>query len=388
MGGKSNFQFIGERLREARIARGLTAKDLADKIGVSSQAVSQYELGYCQPSTEIFFNIVNTLGFPIAYFQEQVESLEDDMGPVFFRSFSSATKLAREKHLVNGKFIKRIYRFLEKYLDFPSINVQDYSNVSLDDETIENIAKRVRKDWGIGLSPISNLTLLLEKQGIIVSRFFLGEDKLDAYSEWALGRPFIFLCDDKGSAARSNFDLAHELAHLLFHRWIDDVKLNDPKTLKQIEKEANKFAGAFLMPEETFSKEVVSGSLESFVSLKRRWKVSIQAMIYRCEELGYLEEYQALYLRKKISKLKWKTREPLDDEMAFNNPCLFKNAFEMLLKNNVVSVDDIITNIKLDSSEIERLCCLERGMLSSFKNNIISLNFKGTSDENLNYNGA
>lgn len=365
MGKTNKSPFVPERLREARISRGMTAKELAEKIGKTSQAISQYERGENLPSTEVLFNISNVLSFPLPYFSDPIKEVTDTtMGPTYFRSLTAATKMARDKHKIKVKHVERIFNFLDKYVDFPCVNVPDYSSDDLDDDRIEEIANEVRRFWGLGLGPIDNLTLLLEKQGIIVSLYNLNEEKLDACSQWRGNRPYIFLCDDNKSAARYNFDLAHELGHLVLHRWIDVADLN---TLKKIEKQAYRFAGAFLMPENTFSREVITNSIDQFISLKRRWKVSIQAMVYRCEELEYLSEHQALYLRKKISMNKWRKNEPLDNELLFNKPSMFRQAFEMILENNVLIPSGIIESIKFHASDIEELAVLKPGTLNPRK---------------------
>lgn len=378
MGAINKFPFVPERLKEARISRGMTAKDLAEKIGKTSQAISQYERGENLPSTEVLFNISNVLCFPLPYFSDPFnDGTSSMMGPTYFRSLAAATKMSRDKHKVKVKHVERIFNFLDKYIDFPLVNVPDYSSDDLDNDAIEEIACKVRQFWGLGLGPIDNFTLLLEKQGIVISLYNLNEEKLDACSQWRGNRPYIFLCDDKKSAVRYNFDLAHELGHLVLHRWIDETILMDTSILKRIEKEAYRFAGAFLMPENTFGREIITNSIDQFISLKRRWKASIQAMVYRCEELDYLSEQQALYLRKKISMNRWRKNEPLDNELFFSKPSMFRQAFEMILDNNVLMPKGIIESIKFNATDIEELAVLKTGTLRAHNDpDVIQLKIK------------
>lgn len=376
MGRINKFPFVPERLKEARISRGMTAKELAEKIGITSQAISQYERGENLPSTEVLFNISNILSFPLSYFSDPIKGVTTAlMGPIYFRSLSAATKMARDKHKVKVKHVERIFNFIDKYIDFPVVNVPDYSSDDLDSDTIEEKACKIRRFWGLGLGPIDNLTLLLEKQGIIISLYNLNEEKLDACSQWRGARPYIFLCDDKKSAVRYNFDLAHELGHLVLHRWIDDTVLT-AGILKKIEKEANTFAGAFLMPEDTFGREIITNSIDQFISLKRRWRVSIQAMVYRCEEMEYLSEHQALYLRKRISMNKWRKNEPLDNELSFYKPCMFRQAFEMIINNNVMMPKEIKESIKFHATDIEELAILKPGTLKVCSDDVMPLKMK------------
>jgi Zn-dependent peptidase ImmA (M78 family) len=92
--------------------------------------------------------------------------------------------------------------------------------------------------------------------------------------------------------------------------------------LKQIEREANRFAGAFfLLPQTSFTNEVHTTRLDAFIELKRRWKVAIQAMVYRCKNLEIFDEYQITNLYIQISRRKWKTKEPLDDVLPYIPDC-------------------------------------------------------------------
>ncbi len=91
------------------------------------------------------------------------------------------------------------------------------------------------------------------------------------------------LGSDKDSAARSRFDAAHELAHLILHNSV--TKLGPPLH-KLLEEQANRFAGAFLLPVDGFTNDIGALlTLNSLWVLKRKWRVSIAAMIHRCAEI-------------------------------------------------------------------------------------------------------
>ena len=57
-----------ERLTQARLLRGMNRQELAKQLGVSRQAVSQYESGMCKPSPEILFRYQTLLGIPHNFF--------------------------------------------------------------------------------------------------------------------------------------------------------------------------------------------------------------------------------------------------------------------------------------------------------------------------------
>ncbi|WP_370931041.1 ImmA/IrrE family metallo-endopeptidase [Bartonella sp. DGB1] len=158
------------------------------------------------------------------------------------------------------------------------------------------------------------------------------------------------MASDKKSAVRRRFDATHELAHLCLHTWVTEEELDDPKRLKQIEKEADHFAGAFLLPRRSFLNEIYSTKVESFIHLKSRWKVSIQSMVQRCKQLGIFDEYQILNLQKQISYKKWRTNEPLDSgpgALAFEEPLLLNYVVKKLIKSGKFTFDELINELPL-----------------------------------------
>ena len=144
--------------------------------------------------------------------------------------------------------------------------------------------------------------------------------------------------------------------------------------VNQIEKEADAFAGAFLLPAETFSREVFSSSLDNLVRLKERWKVSISCMINRCSILELFTNNQVAYLKKQMTYKNYWRREPLDDTIQCEIPYLYKQILEILLDNEILSKYNIVDGIAMEPEEIEEYCYLEAGALSENRNGkIISM---------------
>src|SRR5260370_7102342 len=85
--------FNGERLREARQARGVTAVALASILGVSRAAVSQYEKGVQSPRPDVMDSICACLRLPLAFFLRQASA---HTGAIFWRSQATPTNLARQ----------------------------------------------------------------------------------------------------------------------------------------------------------------------------------------------------------------------------------------------------------------------------------------------------
>ena len=356
-------RLLPEKITEARESIGFNMTELADAIGVTRQAVSRYELGTLTPGPEILAKLISVLGQPLIFFTSPRQRTGTAIGTSFFRSFKSATATSRRVCSRRKQWLIDTFNFVSKYINLPDVKLEQWSQETYTKEEIEEIATKCRRNWGLGDGPIGDLVKLLEANGVVVARADFDVEKIDAFSFWYGDRPFIFLSNDKSSAVRSRFDAAHELGHMVLHSGLTAEQLEDPVVLKRVEAEADQFAGRFLLPATSFPSEVFSSRLNQFIELKKRWKVSIGAMIYRCSDLAIFSEEQVLNLRRQMSMNKMRTREPLDDVIAVESPAMLRKCIELLLKNGVRMADEIVRELSLSSAMIERLCGLPPGFL-------------------------
>lgn len=359
-------KFIPERLVEAREARGLTAAELAKDVGISQQAISKFEKrDSSSPSFETIEKISSVLNVPVHFFYKDIIPFEESV--VFYRSKSAATVKSKKIHANKLKWIREVSLYADALLVFPKINVPRFvtreSFIPTDFEEIEEMANKVREQWGLGRGPISNIVLLLEKMGAVVARSPFSTHSIDACSMWKpLDRPYILLSNDK-TASRSRFDIAHELGHLVLHSYLKVSEFNIKENYKRIEKEANRFASAFLLPSTSFGREIFTSSLDHLISLKERWKVSINAIAYRAVQLEIFNEYQYIYIKNNLAKKDWLIKEPLDEKIPFEEPLLLKQAFEAIINNNIKTRQDVLNEIRLHHEEIEAIANLENNYL-------------------------
>lgn len=373
--------FIPEKLRSAREVKGLTIRELADEIGVSHQAISKYENSKALPSAEILIKIMSILNVPYEYFFK--DSKDKNMNQiVYFRSKANTTAKMKRIHEIKISWLIEIFEYLEEILEFPKLNIFSFSRdksfffepTGFDE--IENIAQEIRNFWNLNNGPISDLTHLFEKNGIIVSFIKDSNLSIDACSKWREedGKLFILIGNERGTNSRIKFTLAHELGHYILHKNVLKTEFNKKDVYKRMEEEANKFASAFLLPRDSFSEELMSNSLDYYLLLKKRWNVSVQAMIYRSYDLNLINDNQYSYLWKQINKKGWRTKEPYDDLLYEESPVLLKEALDLILKHNVKSKNVISSELAIHQYDIEALSNLPHGYLneSQDKRNIVS----------------
>lgn len=352
-------RLVPSRLKEARIVRQMTQTDLAASVDVSRQAISAFEAGEKSPEPATMTRIADALGQPLAYFAASDDPTFGEVSTRFFRAFGAATKRRNAMCDVLSKWFAQVTRYLSDIVSLPPVKIPSVSPVSGDrytDDEIEEVAQLCRKEWGLGVGPISNIVGLLENNGITICRYELTGEKIEAFSFWNGTRPFIFLSSDKQSAVRARFDAAHELGHLVLHRWICAEEIEDPKVLKLVEAEANRFAGALLLPRNSFPNEVYTPRLEAFLPLKKRWKVAVQAMIIRCRHLGIFDETQVTNLYKQISFRKWRSKEPYDDQIPSEEPKLLATAVGLIVSSGRKMKDEVASDLKIARPVIASFC--------------------------------
>ena len=242
--------FFGEKLQSVRELNGLSRKELADRLNLSEQAIWQYENQYTIPKFEMIAELKRIFNVKAQFFY--TESFINNISKMESIAYRAEDREARKKAKMETSFIDFVSYFLnvfENKLILPNPNIKTLREESIQlynqamgfnsqISQIELIAENARKKLNIETN--RELLYKLELSGIYILEKNMGAS-IDAYSTWTnQEKPFIVLGSKKKSAVRRNFDLAHELGHLLLHYKIDMDSLTKEEH-KKIEKEANDF---------------------------------------------------------------------------------------------------------------------------------------------------
>jgi Zn-dependent peptidase ImmA (M78 family)/DNA-binding XRE family transcriptional regulator len=352
---------IPERIKEAREARGFTLDSFAEAIGVTRQAVAQYETGQTTPSGEALGRIIATTAQPPSFFVSARDRAR--IGAPFWRSLKRMELHHRRRITRRLEWTRDIADYIDGFIHLPKVNLPSISfDVESDDEEqIELAAEALRDFWNLGRARIRDFPFLLENNGIVLIRERVTCPDMDAVSCWQGGRPYVLFSAEVESGPRCSYNLAHELGHLLLHAGVEVTT----KNLSRIERQANRFAGAFLLPRATFSQEVLGTSVSYFKSLKGRWGVAIAAMGYRCKDLGIFDANQYGYLLKQMNALKIRNPEPLDEQFPVPHPTLLVDSLKMIVEQRVRTRAQIEADLNLNLRDIESLCGAEQGYLDT-----------------------
>lgn len=288
--------FNPTRLVVARKRRMLTKKAFAEALGVAAHTVTRWESGSTVvPTPENIAAIADALGYPEQFFFGHDLELPLQAS---FRSQTSMSAATRDAALSAGTIAYVISDWADANFSLPKAVVPDLRQYGP-----EQAARVLREEWHLGEQPVSNVLQLLESKGVRV--FSLAENtvKVDAYSLWRKGRPFVFLNTMK-SAERSRFDASHELGHLVLHQ-------DGACEGREAEDQANQFASAFLMPRsDVLANANVRMSMEEMIRRKARWKVSLAAFAYRCHKLGLISDWKYRDFCIEMSSLGYNKSEP------------------------------------------------------------------------------
>ncbi|MGO6812891.1 XRE family transcriptional regulator [Rhizobium ruizarguesonis] len=361
--------FSGEKLTEARLAGGLRKNALADKVGLTSMAISRYEANVDRPTHDNLDAIAKALDFPVEFFTRKAWS--ESLGTVFWRDQVTETKGARQMTEQRMKWLCELFWTLEEELDFPH---QAIPEPDLPDDVrmitpsmIERCASEVRTAWRLRREPIRDVVLSVENAGIPVVMLDIPSEKQDGFffRSPLLNRGFIGVNIHRATAARARFDVAHELGHLVLHKNVTSEQSCDSAVHKLLEKQAHRFAGAFLFPGESFLDEVVVPSLDYFYALKKRWGMSIAAMIARSFDLGMIDVDAKKRLYISMNRRDWRQREPLDDVMVMERPRMLRRGVDALIASGDFSHDFLEHMLALPGKEISQLVGLSEVGINS-----------------------
>jgi len=332
-------------LKRAREANGLTAKSLAEAIGKSPAAVASYEREQgTKPPPDVLLEIARVCDRPYPYFFRKPREVAG-VGEHHWRSKQKASVRYRHQVVALATEVVELVEELDSMRRFPSFDLC----LEVDDSAIspEELARYVRRSWGLGQGPLENVVGLLEARGIVVVELFFeqkGTPPADGFTMWTSRRPVVFtirsIDEEEVQAARRRFTLLHELKHIITDRLT-------PAGDKSLEAAANSFASAMLLPLETWGREFPrSFSVPFLRALKRRWKASIKAMVYRASSAGLISSSTATRAYIEMNGT-WKTNEP--DEPPLEQPELIVRALECQVSRLLAAAHAGLPEDKLQS---------------------------------------
>lgn len=321
---------IGERIRRARLARGLSLDELAHRMGdITKQALSKLENGKMSPNSVRLLQFSKILGLKAEYFFRS-ETVE--LAPLEFR------KLAKMPVYRKIQVKEQMRDHLERYLSLEQSFVDPVSPELIRQgafkvrslEEAEKAASHLRELWKIGSDAIVNLVDLLEMQGIKVVLLEVTEDFDGACAASSDNKHLLISLNQNRPGERMRFTAAHELGH-----WVMDLPEKMPD--KEQEHCCHRFAGAFLFPANCVKAEFGDHQRsrvhpQELYNAKKLYGVSMQGIVRRLKDNGLLSESGYKQICVAFSANGWRKEEP--GSMPPERPTRFESlAFRALAEN-------------------------------------------------------
>ncbi|MGR3487889.1 helix-turn-helix domain-containing protein [Pseudooceanicola nanhaiensis] len=337
----------GSLLRLARHLRGFTQTKSAEKIGVAQAVYSRMENDLVEVDDGTVTKAASAFNLPKEFF--------DITDPVYgppvsvHAMFRGAARVsARDVDMISAELNVRLMhlrRFLEnvelnRSLDLPRLDVERC-------ESPTEIAETVRRHWGMPDGPVKNLTRLLERAGVIVGYSDFGGAVVSGVTFAAPGQPPLILLNHDHPADRIRFTLAHELGHLVMHRF----------PTPEMENEANEFASVFLFPRKEL-REAFRGrklTLALLAAMKPERKMSMQSILYAAQREQIVTKNQANYLWKQISARGWKTREPASLDFEHDPASVLPTIIKTHIEDLGFRPGDLLKLARLGRADFDRL---------------------------------
>ena len=337
----------GDMLRLARQRLGFTQKAAAARLDIAQPVLSRIENGVAIADSAMLMKAAQVYQVPVEFFdgRDPVYGPPVSVHPMT-RGKSDIT--AHELDLITAELnirLMHLARFLEGVnynatADIPSLDVEQYGSP-------EKIAATVRAHWGIPSGPIKNLTQYVERAGVVIGFSKFGGASVSGVTFRVSGRPPLILLNATHPADRMRFTLAHELGHLVMHRF----------PTEGMEPEANQFASALLMPAADMRQAFLGRrvTLELLAALKPEWKVAIQALLVRATSLKFVSPNQGRYLWQQISSRGWRLREPAELDFAQEVPKVLPSIVKAHLSDLGYSLSELTKLLRIHEAEFSEM---------------------------------
>ena len=334
----------------ARCSRGFTQTDLARRIGVKQGTISKYEAGLLEPPIDFLNELSSVLGYVTDFFFQTGRPY--GMPPFHYRRRKKLGAKALSKIIAEINIRRMHLESLLRSYDIgannhiPEIDRDEYRGGHGRDFSVEDAARYLRELWMVPDGPVDNVTDLIEENGGFVIPCNFGSDLIDAVSQRIDGLPVLFFVNMNAPADRVRYTLCHELGHMVLHTI---AALDDD----ELEVEADRFAGAFLLPGKEFRSQLSHFDLRQTANLKRYWKVSMAAITMRAFHLGLITPYQRKTFFIQLSKLGYRNSEPYEPPKEF--PKKMRRIFSYFLSVLDYTKKELAQTLFISEAEIDQM---------------------------------
>jgi len=349
----SNINFT--LLETARLLRQKTQKEVVEAIGISQASLSKAEHGLQELPIDIMSKLYDYYDLPETFFlrSEGVSPL----GHLYYRKKLTITNKVIDSFVAKVKIFKAIIDDLMSAVELPKYTLGNY--VPDDNLSAKEIARKIRYELKVYNGAVPNLSTLLENNGIIIIRFDFGTDKIDGLTTITDSDRKVMFINNQMPNDRIRFSMAHELGHLVMHLG------NPPRSSDDAERQADEFASEFLMPEEEIRPMLLNVNIQTLGMLKRKWRVSMHALVRRAKDLETITYQQYRNLQMYFSKKGYTKSEPIP--LPIENPTMWDETLKLYRDELGYSDEDLMSVMKINQRDFASWFSPKPRLISLFR---------------------
>lgn len=307
----------------AREYRGLTQKALCDAVsGLSQSNLSRYEHGVDTLSDDTVERVMKALDFPAKFLSLNICN---DVENKHYRKKASITATSKKQIDRTISLIAYCFDWMSDFVELP-----DYRFGSYDLEqgiSPSDVARQVRRQCRLGVSPVKDICKILEANGIFIYSWDCPYTDFDGVSLITDKGFHLVIVNSNRSNDRIRWTLAHEMGHSLMHENITDF-VNENRNK---ENEANEFAGEFLMPESETRRAFTGIRMSQLSAFKGYWLTSMASIVERAKKFGCITNEKYISLRCEFSRNRWNKKEPVS--VYIDTPVIINRIYELITQN-------------------------------------------------------
>ena len=333
-----------EMIALARQSRGLSQRELAQKLSITPALLSKMESGIRTATIENLRKIVEILDYPLDFFYNNESTYGLGISEMYHRRRQDISNRTLDR--IHAQ-VNIVTMSLNKLLRGVDIGEKEFRTLDIDEfnGNASEVVRSLRAMWNIPPGPIRNVTTIIEHARGIVIPFDFGTNRIDALSYWRGSSVPLFFVNTNIPGDRLRFSLCHELGHAIMHQ-------NYP--LPDIEKQADTFAAEFLMPEREIRSQLQDVTIEKLAILKPYWKVSLAALLKRATDLNTIAARRARTLWAQMGKLGIRYREPVELDISPEIPSLQQEIVSVYSNEMAYSLSELSRMLTLHEDDVCR----------------------------------
>ena len=293
-------EVLEKRIMAARRAAGFSISEAAQKLGFKNyQTLSAIEKGARKINAHELIMIARLYGRSLDYFLESDvapdpaplwrKTAETDANRVQRRFLSFLEKYTNLEHLLG---LKRKWKDIQKNYDRDDFSVDGF-------ERADKLGAEIHNFLDLGSRPSSNLLYVLEnKLRFKILHIPLGDGVSGAsIVDNTLGVGILINAND--APWRRNFDLAHELFHVITWNVFSPEEIGNGTKKTRPEQYADIFSSSLLLPEahllDTLKETITYNEVRiiDIIEVAKDFGVSTEAVLWRLVNLKILKKSQA-----------------------------------------------------------------------------------------------